>query len=602
MMLIFEVNLPTAWREVTIDFREKDTSEAIISLKNITENYYFIKAVCVNPGVYILNLTSSEKWDEDNYVSTVYNGEERIYRYPEINSTELLFFSYITSSSMIKRSDTYIWNWYNLPEIDWIDYPNEFPDRLTTTTYYRLEFNFNYIYDPFSYILCKLRSDGAIVIYLNGHLLYRRGLGSDFFRSDYSKKLYSSSEIKEIRLNANALLIGKNILGIEIHKHSTSQKSDPFKLIEFILKSDTNQCTVTNTYDPPMLIKNTRGYEYYREQNIDNNPTTKHVVNNLNIPNPSKEDFWYDQYLMWTITPDWYIEELSGLKNDFINATGELNEKNPLDITMGYPNNIAETFTQYKIQTGPDYNQRDPWSWKMYGSYDNTTGDWDLLQEVKNSEITTNRLTFQTYPLLNQYQSYEYYRFVFTKYRDILFPIGLHLARLHFLHCKPRYCREEGNFPKSRVGFTASIPCKSGFVGSIERKCILDNKENPYWGVEIENCRSQSTILRYSSELIFYKGYSNSINPVYDNEVKPIQFETNCTFPIGISLNPESGVISGNSSESLDENIFIERKMCNISLINKSNTIFDVFEFTYKSKIKNKNSSNMSINRSTSRN
>lgn len=577
IILIFMAEFPQEGSGVVVDFRNKGSFQPIVTLRKNSSENPFNKTLCITQGVYILSLTS--KWKENQFVSITYQGEEEKYRNTDEKEKkiELFYFSFVNPTSLIQRSDVYLKNWLKQAEIDWPKYPNNFPERKTVTTYYRFEFNFSHISDPFSYIRCKLLSEGAVVLFLNGFLLYRRGLEKDFFRTDFSKKIYSSEETKEIRLNINALLPGKNILGIEIHKYVTSTNVDPFKLIELTLISDESQCSVTNTYDPTMLIYSNRGYEY--ERSNDTFTSFDHVVNNLNKDpfNTAKADNdWLGGYNLLDINEWWYDYPTSNL--------GQPTEKYPLIITMGYPNNIAKPFTQYyfivNLENQPQFA---PWKWTFYGSYDNTTEDWDLLQNITEAGFTEEPKSNKTFQLLNQYQSYEYFKLNITGKRKPLDGTNqLFMYRFHVQYCKPRYCNENGGFPKSNAGFTSSIPCSGDMEGSQDRNCYLNEKGNPNWDSTIENCRIPKQLV-YSSELLFFKGIPNTIPPIYSSTISPLQFTTNCTFPEGIYLNPENGVISGTSNDDLWGKIFIKRMKCQIVIAVNMGSISNTFEFTYKS-------------------
>lgn len=528
--------------KIVYNFKQVNSNTSLVAFeKTAPANFIEKFGFCLEKGMYILNY--------DFEGSSIYFSTSIRFSGSSGGSKGQEFLlTYIAPIRDIFSSSIYYEFWNEAVTVPWPNYRGNFKERNTITTYYRIEFPFVHHFDRFSYIEMKFKSDGAVIIYLNNHLVYRRGLGQKYSQNDYSKILYSVDEIKEVRLNVNALKQGNNIMGIEIHKHAQSLPKDPFILINLEVFSDPNKCTIINTYDPPMLIKNTRGYEYSRELANNNSLSTNHVVNNLNKQTPinlSDPDSWMDEYLMWTETPEEY-GRINGLKNDYFNATGVLGSQNPLDITMGFPSNIAETFTQYSIQTGVDRDDRDPWSWTLYGSYDNTTGDWDLLHEVTNSEITSERGAIQTFQMFNQYQSYEYYRFIFTKTRNST--EALHFARIHLQHCKPRYCGSAEDFPESKAGFTASTPreCDHGYFALQHRDCKLTSNEVPTWSSSIikDDCKKIPTKLIFD-ELIFYNKYESTCLFKNDGEISPVVFITNFRFEYSIILDPVTGIFSG---------------------------------------------------------
>lgn len=484
----------------------------------------------------------------------------------------------LVSLSDIKYSDQFKENWYITDNSEWPVKSGTYPDRNSVTRYYLTSFTFTGNLDLTSYIKVKFKCDAGVVVYLNGKIVYRRGLGKIFVNDEFSKTEYPTDEIKELWITHAALKIGENILGFEIHKHLNSLARDSFDILSVDFVSDEiDLCTVTNKYEPTMFIHSTRGYEYDRSN--DTFTTKGHVANNLNKLSSINMQDWLDGYCV-----------LNKYQNDYNMPQGNHGQpspEEPLNITMRYPENIAKTFTQYYLVVNFN-NQYDfaPWIWTFHGSYDNSTetnGDWDLLQTIPEAGFPTPNASKKTFQLFNQYQSYDYFRIMITRKRGQGGMDQTFLHRLHVQYCKPRYCEADGEFPKSKAGFIASIPCPFGHIGSKDRNCKLNDGEVPFWEVAVDNnCKQVPTFLNYE-DLTFYKGYNEVFIPTYDEGITPLNFETNCTFPNGISLN-SNGQISGTSSADIDGGSFVLEMKCRITLVHQLQNYSEVVDFTYKSK------------------
>lgn len=68
-------------------------------------------------------------------------------------------------------------------------------------------------------------------------------------------------------------------------------------------------------------------------------------------------------------------------------------------------NTVPVTFDAYQYATANDNENRDPVSWKLYGSNDYVT--WNLLDEVTDASITVSRQTYtQQFPVAFVSQSF----------------------------------------------------------------------------------------------------------------------------------------------------------------------------------------------------
>lgn len=467
-------------------------------------------------------------------------------------------------------SDVFQENWYIDGIGEWKNKNISFPIRKATTRYYKTSFEFYSEHSLISYLKMALISDGGMIIYINGRIVYRRGLGQLYSQDEESKKYYSSTSIKELRITPAILKVGVNTIGIEVHRHKLSTVRDPFEIRDLDFVSESSECTTTNTYEPTMLINSNRGFEYERSNATFE--STTHVVNNLNLPT-MRGMAWEDGFIVHD-TPDGSY--------DFPHNNYEQQlETNPLTIEMGYPDDIARTFTQYTIVVNFNNQQQSaPWSWTFYGSYDNTTNDWDILQEVTDADFSTVDKTRKTFQLLDQYQSYEYFKMKFTSKKDIKSNV-LFLFRLHVQYCKPKYCEANGEFPKSIAGFTSSIPFKPDNKGPRERKCLLDNNRVAHW--EGDTFTSLNELLPSFDypPLVFKKGYFKEITPLFDTRVIHAGFETNCTFPKGISFYPSSGKISGKSSDYIDGNL-VQTMKCSVTMKQSEKAGYSkIFDFKF---------------------
>lgn len=473
-------------------------------------------------------------------------------------------------SFIIKYSDVYVENWLTSRNSDWETKSDSYPERTSVTRYYKTSFAFNGEISTISYIKMMLKCDAGIVVYLNQNIVYRRGLGKTFGQQEYSKTSYPPNEIKELRITQAVLKIGKNVVGVEVHANLGSPITDQFEILSVDFISENDTCTITNPYEPTMLIHSNRGYEYTRERKSDKVQTTVHVINNINLPTIKNLDWNIGYHIMNNPQDTWY-----GYSHD---DNKQPSASNPLTITMRYPNNVAKTYTQYYLVVNQyvppnDYYHYEfaPWIWTFYGSYDNTTetdGDWDLLQNIAEAGFSTAAETKKTFQLFNQYISYDFFRIKITRKRNQSFGNDqFFFYRLHVQYCKPRYCEAEGDFPQSIAGYTASVRCPIGFIGTKQRDCKINDAGNSVWdGNVVESCQEIIVVVTYP-EIKFLKGFYDSYSPtVVSPDVTITSYEHDCELPNGVFIDEANGSIYGTPDLELDTNFFEKNFFCTITV------------------------------------
>lgn len=103
----------------------------------------------------------------------------------------------------------------------------------------------------------------------------------------------------------------------------------------------------------------------------------------------------------------------------------------------------------------------------------------------------------------------------------------------------------------TKPGISAYIPCSEGYSGNLTRYC--SDSEPPKYEEIISNCITDKpkSFSYISSSFVLFKGvYTDSIVPQYVGA--NIKFERVTELPLGLSLNDNTGIISGTPKEVSD--------------------------------------------------
>lgn len=173
-----------------------------------------------------------------------------------INNDETKYEEKKTVTISSKLSDFEKWQYSKSYTVGWVNdkmqWPKmeTFPDRSTTTTYFKKDFYY-FGDENTMYYLLNLKHKGGVVIYVNGQIVHIYKVQNEF--SEATDPLDNIAFSGEIRLLTYNLNIGLNRIAVELH--CTVKEKEDFAL-SISVETDYNQCKTVSSPDMKMYYSN----------------------------------------------------------------------------------------------------------------------------------------------------------------------------------------------------------------------------------------------------------------------------------------------------------------------------------------------------------
>ena len=231
---------------------------------------------------------------------------------------------------------------------------------------------------------------------------------------------------------------------------------------------------------------------------------------------------------------DGLLDTVVFVRNQCVNVT----------LTWNFENSVLIPVNEYFVSNGDNCNIYTPSGWKLYGQ----NGDnWVLLDE-ESSVMFSEYMQTKSF-LFNNTIGYHTMKMVVTECNNPQLAIkesncndnGFQLSELMFsVRGYDSFCPAEDDYPNTPSGNTATKPCPAGYSGTKSRTC-----NNGVFGPEVNNCSLlPPTITLDVTEFTGTTGRSfTPITPTIEG--LEVSVSVLPTLPAGLSLNPQTGVISG---------------------------------------------------------
>ncbi|KAK8805745.1 hypothetical protein WA158_002401 [Blastocystis sp. Blastoise] len=499
------------------------------TLQRASNNYY---SFCIDRGLYNVSLFDSggNSWNEGFvYIYTEYNEDiyrGTLYNYNKgFNSVLLPLGSEI--SSQISEWD-YNQDVHSIPS-NWIQtsydssfWPKSIPLLLpvtgSTTQYYRYLFTINTFENTNGYEL-NIYTEGGYIAYINGKEILRSNLpegnkiGIETFAISNNTHPIATG-ISESYLK-NTLIIGTNIICVEVHKGDVSTQGASFDASLFLLYNGIFR-QHEGSIDGDILYEGTELDKLFDDD-----------MSSTFISGPRCTNAWY---------------------------------------SFTYKNR-KEYINSYSIVTGPNCNSRHPTSWKLEGSNDNK--NWILLHRVDNTVFTqymqTNSYTFYN---IESYTSYKYTALACDgksleednlggedtsncNYSESTTNKGFQLngivlsSRMMVVSCQ-----EQNGYIAGINNEYSYKSCPSYYEGRIQAKCI----NGKYQSDESFCVVSKPIGMAYNSpNIIVTKGIEFETIPQVQAAEYICSFKDISTIPEGISIDTNTGKIYGKTTSVFEQ-------------------------------------------------
>ena len=501
-------------------FQGRGTSGTVVRSADtyaVTNNYYYLD-FCLNDGLYTFQGRDlyGDGWSTGTgYTLTADVSEmeleiEELYGSGKsdpksVSTTFSTFFPFQVGFTDWKvfQSGTAPENW-NMPSFDdstWTARKAaEIPNASGVTTYIRKSFQLSGIND-YQVLNMRVKYAGGVVVYFNGNKVARFNLDENFDEETESIVVHDATVFSKfhIILSASGVQEGTNIVAFEIHRPVGTSSSEAFVFDATGVFGVETCSTVIDSYSSLESTQTTSGT---LAGMMDLDPYTVGTL-------PSAAG----SYIEWT------VENLEGSK-----------------------------FNSFNILGASDVST---WVFEMYG-YFNPEDPRNRMTMV-NSNVALKQRTKPQISVVPGLVGFRKIRY------EILQASGTTSAGAVFTaYCKASgaACPGEGFYPSVGEGQQSPGPCPNGYTGYSYRVCT----SGALGEVQNDKCTySTPGRIRYrSNRFVFVVGIpSTTDKPTYRNIITNWYIDEGVELPAGLTLNKETGEISGTPTDVADMSSYI---------------------------------------------
>ncbi|KNB42200.1 hypothetical protein JH06_4495 [Blastocystis sp. subtype 4] len=497
-------------------YEGRGTSGAVlrsVSPFPVSNTYYYVD-FCLENGFYTFEGSDSfgDGWSiGTGYTLTVDMGEMEL-DIMEMNrqdnkpiyvstvfSTYFPFQIEYTDWKVIQTDVSSDWNTVSFDDSTWNTYKAvDIPSTSSITTYIRKSFTMSGVND-YQVLNVRVKYSGGVAAYLNGNLVARFNLAEDFDSlslsiTDHDANVFSKFHVI---LATAGIEEGNNVFSFEIHRPLSGTTADPV-LFDATGVFGVEDCsTVVDSYSS---LTSTTPNSGTVDAIMDLDPYTTGLLPNT-----------IGTYI------DWTIENLVGSKWNSFNMVG------------------GSTVTS--------------WGFEITGFF-NPDDQQEAAIIILDSEPRT--ITQKTKPQISvpvALAGFRRYRWEVTDTGSTTTSLG----SIHMAYCKASgsVCPGIGNYPSVGEGQISPSSCETGYRGYSYRECsggVLGE-------VKTDQCvKKPPTNARYrSSQNRFVMGTVVTTGvPSVNNIVDRWYIDEGVTLPNGLSLDSQTGEISGTPTDIMD--------------------------------------------------
>ena len=502
----------------SFDLIDQETMQTVQSRSSFTNNNVLSIPMCEHATTYKIRLSKSNTsgWGSNKVTVKLADGTPLLVESlaAGVTSKEYPFnpaysvypqwteWSYLIDGSAAPSG----WNTVNGAPSSWSTaMPYALPAATGVTQYYYKKFEVSSL-TGFASVDLSVNVKGGAIVYLNGHEIRRVNLPE----GDVSGETAALTEydiptliITGEWINNNKLVVGTNILAIELHRYQQNESVNSFDA-SAILILDNMYMTIDGVGSADPTAEGDEGVD----KAFDNNSSTKFLA-----PEGSS---CVGSLLFWE-----------------------------------YNNDRRESIANYGLVNGNDCNIRSPSGWKLYGSNDGE--EWKTLQEKSEQYFTTffDQIRHDFY----NSGSYNMYKLEVTQCNNPALsetmdgPDRCKERRLQladwYLFSKyisaESYCQAVDGYEPALNGDHSYTPCTGFYEGFKKRLC-----ENGVFGEEISECRvaAPAGISYPQTEITIYQ---NKVMDPITPQIIAAEFTVTVfpALPVGLSLDKTTGTISG---------------------------------------------------------
>ncbi|KAK8803411.1 hypothetical protein WA158_001105 [Blastocystis sp. Blastoise] len=513
--IMFVIHIKSGTGGDEISYKLLDSTSNVLDSKNgFIDNHDNIISYCKPIGSYSLTIQDSghNGWNS-GYVEVLLEDQTLLLKggLGDQESSETYNFfvgsiipplhhpwTYINENKEINSS----WNQLSFDDSKWNKAPSgSFGISKGITQYFRSNFSLDSLTE-YTTLIFNIKCKDSLIVYINGHEVYRYGISSQHVTFTTLGTVHNNSPVSygsSILLNTNDIIVGNNIIAIEIHKSTETQEEINF------------DCTLSLTSNNSYRVINGIG-----SSTIENDSNIAKLFDN--------------------IKGTLYTSSLSC-------------DKNILKWT--YNGEIREFISHYEFITGSNCNVRHPKTWTIEGSNDNI--NWATLHKVVKQPILTYSTTIKKDFFNNK--AYHAYRMIVEECSDPinqyserlctdgdikfqLAELGLYTKRITGA-CQPD---EANGWGGALEGDYAYKNCPTYYEGRIQALCtngVLGDISNTCTVMKPQKITYPNKIL------LIIKNRDFSTTPVVHAAEYTCSAEDN--LPQGIVLDRETGTLFGKS-------------------------------------------------------
>ena len=373
----------------------------------------------------------------------------------------------------------------------------DIPNPTRVTTYIRKSFQLTNI-DDYQVLNVRMKYAGGVVVYFNGNKVARFNLADEFDSDTESLEVHDSTVFSKfhIILVTAGIQEGTNVIAFEVHRPVGTSSSTPFVFDATGVFGVETCSTVVDSYASVTSTKVTSGS---LAGIMDLNPFTVGTL-------PADPETFVE----------WRVENLEGSKWNLFNVVGGS------DVLL--------------------------WNFDLYG-YMNS-GDVNGVKLASVSESLRSR----TKPQISVPVALASFRKV--RYEILQASTGNMIGAMFTAYCKASgaVCPGVGYYPAVAEGQISPGPCGDGFIGYSYRNC----SNGAFGEIQTDHCTYKApAMVRYrSGRLTLVMGTMVSEKPTYRNIVTKWYLNEGVRLPDGLTLNQETGEISGIPTDTADMTSF----------------------------------------------
>ena len=376
----------------------------------------------------------------------------------------------------------------------------EFGNHVGTTAYIRHEVSIPSL-DDYHVLNVRVKYSGGVVAYFNGRIVARFNLRENFDATTEATAVHDASLFSKFHviLSTAGAVEGKNVMAFEVHR-APGESAVVFDATGIF---GVNECSPVADSFSAIDASEVEGFS--KEELLDLKPTTYGAL-------PNEVGAFYS----------WVVENLEGSK-----------------------------FNSFAIQSG---NGVSSLSFSIYTRWGETEEHTSILSVT--GQVTKGRERF-AWALPVAIAGFTNYKFEYDSVSS---------AVLNIYAFVPQYCKATGagscpavgDYPSVGEGEISPAKCADGFRGYAYRTCA-----NGQLGeVQTDKCEyklpDNLNYLKSTMEFVMNTEVASE-PPAYDNIITEFYMQESTPLPVGLSLNPTTGVISGVPAEVTEANSYVVR-------------------------------------------